>query len=82
MDMTEMVCSAFESRGPASNGLLPLPISRSLFEKISGDFKISPDYLTVLSTGVATFLSPSFRGGCEDWEHARKLHLAAFDQAG
>jgi hypothetical protein len=66
--------SAFESHIPASNGLLPLPISRTLFEEIAHEFSVSPNYLTVLSTGVATYISPSVSEGCIGWEHARRFN--------
>jgi hypothetical protein len=72
--VAEISYSAFESHTPASNGLLPLPISRTLYEDIAHEFNVSPNYLTVLSTGVATYISPSAGEGCVDWEHARKFN--------
>ena len=65
--------SAFESQTLASNGLLPLPLSRTLFEQVAREFSISSVYLSVLNTGMATYISPSTKSDSTEWQHARKL---------
>jgi hypothetical protein len=52
--------------------LLPLPLSRLLYEKLVEEFDIAPSYLSVLSTGVATYISPSTKTDNSEREHARK----------
>ena len=70
--------SAFESHGLASNGLLPLPLSRVLYEELVGEFNIAPNYLSVLSTGIATYISPSTKTNNTKREHARKPEKKCF----
>ncbi|KAI0180526.1 hypothetical protein GGR52DRAFT_531722 [Hypoxylon sp. FL1284] len=48
---------AFTNTTRESNGKMPLPISKNLFERIAEGFNISATFLNVLDTGIATYTS-------------------------
>ncbi|KAI1740910.1 hypothetical protein F4680DRAFT_465106 [Xylaria scruposa] len=64
---------AFTNRNRENNGKLPLPISRKLFETITQKFDISPAFLSILDTGLATYTStiPTIRETKQQWKHAQ-----------
>lgn len=50
---------AFLKSNPSSNGLLPLPLSRHLFESVVQKFELSSDFLASHGTGRIAYSGPS-----------------------
>jgi hypothetical protein len=48
------------------NGKLPLPLPEAMFERIARGFNLSPEFVTVHGTGLATFTSASAPGLLHD----------------